>query len=264
MLKRSLFAVACMVGLSAVCSTALAVDVRVTIRNLSASDGVAFSPVNVIAHDGSVDTFDSGSAASAGVEDVAEMGGTTIIPGEAIAMQADALVTVVPATVGGVGPGVYPPGAEGSLVLSLDPTDNRYLSFLSMVVPSNDAFIGNDDATGIELFDAMGNFVATDFTLTGSNIWDAGTEINGLTGSAYVMGQDAALSPVEGGVVTAADLGTQFSYYLGETTAIGATFQGAPMAATPVASFSFEVVPEPSALLLSCIGAVVLSRRRGR
>ena len=69
------------------------------------------------------------------------------------------------------GPGSYPPGAEGSLVLSLDPTDNRYLSFLSMVVPSNDAFIGNDDATGIELFDAMGNFVATDFTLTGSNIW---------------------------------------------------------------------------------------------
>ena len=39
-------------------------------------------------------------------------------------------------------------------------------------------FIGNESPTVVGLFDALGDFIATDFTLTGSDIWDAGTEVN--------------------------------------------------------------------------------------
>ena len=239
-------------------SSALAVDVRVTITNLAPADGIAFSPVVVAAHNGSVDLFDSGSAASAGVENVAELGGVATAMGEVTAMQASAVTTPVIANMGGFGPGIHIPGSSGSLVLSLDPTDNRYFSFLSMVVPSNDAFIGNGNPLAHELFDAGGNFVGQDFTLVGSNIWDAGTELNGLTGALYVVGQDGALSPAEGGVVHAEDLGTFQSEFVGQSTPPGAVFNTVPSANAPIISFSFAVVPEPASFALAGLGALGL------
>jgi Spondin_N/PEP-CTERM motif len=235
---------------------ARAVDVRVTITNLSAADSIAFSPVVVAAHNGSVDLFDSGSAASAGVENTAELGGVATAMGEVTAMQASAVTTPVIANMGGFGPGIHIPGSSGSLVLTLDPTDNRYFSFLSMVVPSNDAFVGNDNPLAHELFDAGGNFVGQNFTLTGSNIWDAGTEINGLTGALYVVGQDGSLSPEEGGVVHAEDLGTFQSEFVGASTPPGATFNTVPLADTPILSFSFQVVPEPASLALAGLAMI--------
>jgi len=245
-------------------SQARAVDVRLTIRNPSASDSTAFSPAVVAAHNGSVDLFSSGSPASAGVEDVAELGGQSILPGEATGMQASAAVTSVFATVGGFGPGIFVPGSEGSVVLSLDPVNHRYFSFLSMMVPSNDAFIGNDSPTAIELFDASGAFVANDFTLVGSDIWDAGTEVNGLTGALYVVGQDGMLSPEEGSVVHAADLDTIFDFYVGESTPAGAMFNTVPTGSTPIAEFSFSIVPEPATWLLATIGLFAFANMRGR
>ena len=45
---------------------------------------------------------------------------------------------------GGFGPGIFRPGASSWIDLDLDPSIHRYLTFGSMVVPSNDAFIGNN------------------------------------------------------------------------------------------------------------------------
>lgn len=243
---------------------ASAVDVRVTVRNLVPSDSIALSPINVSAHNGSVDQFSNGNMASAGVEDVAELGGTTVLPGEVTAQQASAVTDTVFATLGGFGPGIFLPSAEGSIVLSLDPADHRYFSFLSMVVPSNDAFIGNDSPMQVELFDAGGTFLAPDFTLTGANIWDAGTEVNGLTGALYVVGQDGAMSPAEGGTVHPADLSELLGHFTGEMTPPGATFNTIPSPTSPIASFSFTLVPEPTTAVLAllALGGLAMGRTR--
>lgn len=244
----------------------MAVDVRVTITNLSAADSVAFSPFVLAAHDGTYDMFDTGSAASLGIENVAELGNGTDLTSEIGADQPAAVSDTAIATVGGFGPGIFPPGASGSIVLSLDPSIHRYLSYAAMVVPSNDAFLGNDSPTAVELFDAGENFVASDFMIVGSDIWDAGTEVNQLEGAAYVDGQDATMGDDENGLIHSANLGTQFSSYIGEMTPAGATFMSAPGAGTAVASFSFEVVPEPSAIALVGIAlcGLIATRKRRR
>lgn len=245
--------------------TAQAVDVKVTIHNLSPADGVALSPVFLAAHDGTFDMFNTGAAASAAVENVAELGDGTGLLAAVGAAQPSAVATTAIATMGGFGPGIYAPGASGSVMLSLDPAMNRYLSFASMVVPSNDAFVGNDSPTSIQLFDAGGNFVATDFMLTGSDIWDAGTEVNQLLGAAYIVGQDATLGTNEGGVVHAVNLATQFTPYLGGTTPLGATFSTVPGATAGFVSVSFEVVPEPATAVLvgvALCGGMAMGRGR--
>lgn len=56
--------------------------------------------------------------------------------------------------------------------------NNRYFSFASMIAPSNDAFIANDDPKEIEIFDEEGNFIGAEYIVTGSDVWDAGTEVN--------------------------------------------------------------------------------------
>jgi hypothetical protein len=61
------------------------------------------------------------------------------------------------------------------------------MTFASMVVPSNDAFIGNHDPWAIELFDAAGNFKGKQvITVPGSMVWDAGTELNTEMDAAFI------------------------------------------------------------------------------
>ncbi|MCO6042617.1 spondin domain-containing protein [Aeoliella sp. ICT_H6.2] len=253
-------------AMACVMQSAAAVQVRVTVRNTGVSDSVALSPIIMAAHDGSVDLFSSGSLASAGIEDVAEMGGpgATLI-GEVTTAQATAVTEVGVATSGGFGPGILIPGAEASYVLSLDPTMNRYFSYAAMVVPSNDSFIGNDDPMGVELFDGGGNFVGAGFELTGSQIWDAGSEVNDLAGAAYIDGGDAALGTEDSSPVSlVSDLNDQFGTYLGLTTPTGTTFNSLPPANEGFVTFSFQVVPEPASYMIAGMGALglLLLRRR--
>ncbi|PZD74071.1 Haloalkane dehalogenase [Acaryochloris thomasi RCC1774] len=65
-----------------------------------------------------------------------------------------------------------------TVTLNGTPEENRYFSFASMLFPTNDGFIGNDDPEAIEIFDASGNFVGADFIVTGADAWDGGTEVN--------------------------------------------------------------------------------------
>lgn len=47
-----------------------------------------------------------------------------------------------------------------------------------MVIPGNDAFIGNEDPGQHQLFDVNGNFLGAFNTITGGGVRDAGTEVN--------------------------------------------------------------------------------------
>lgn len=239
-----------------VAGSARAVDVRVTVTNLLGPTSSAFSPVIASAHDGTVDQFDAGSAASAGVENVAELGATgATLVSEILAQQATAVAMPVENPGGGFGPLL--PGASQSVVLSsLDTTANRYFSYLAMFVPSNDTFIGNDNPMAIELFDAAGNFVASDFTLTADRLWDAGSEVNGLVGSAFIQGQDATAGADEGGVVTLFDFANGLDIYQGLTTGPGYAYSASFAADTPLIAFSFEVVPEPSSAVMAALVAI--------
>ena len=81
--------------------------------------------------------------------------------------------------------GPIAPGVTLSSVFVLDPTDNRYYTYASMVIPSNDAFIGNGDPLAFELFDEDGNLLPINFAVPGSLVWDAGTEVNNETNAAF-------------------------------------------------------------------------------
>jgi hypothetical protein len=177
-------------------------DVLVTIENLAPTNGTLLTPVWVGFHDGTFDIFSAGGAASPALERLAEDGDTASL---------DALFTgsgsgSVSGTLmsrGAIPP--FAPGQKASLRFRVDSMSahNRYLSYASMVIPSNDAFVGNDSPTGIPVFDAAGHFVGGSYTVMGEQVLDAGTEMNDeLPMNTAFLGQAAPNTGTsEGGVV---------------------------------------------------------------
>ena len=47
-----------------------------------------------------------------------------------------------------------------------------------MVIPSNDAFIAHEDPKAHQIIDSEGNFLGADIVVPGSDVRDAGTEVN--------------------------------------------------------------------------------------
>ncbi|MEX2185349.1 MAG: spondin domain-containing protein [Pirellulales bacterium] len=269
-------------AIGSLAQTANAYDVRVKIENLAPSNGLFFTPVWVGFHNGGFDVYDSGSAASMGLERIAEDGDPSVLAGEFAASPAG-----IAGGIGGVitSPGgfaplpVFDPGETVTTTFSLDPTQNRYFSYASMVIPSNDAFFANGDPLAHMLFDASGNFTGpTTILITGNRILDAGTEDNTEMDAAFIN-QTAGNTGVTtvGGVVGAhpgfiGSLGNPSgtSIILGGTTAAGTTIapvlgdftqQGFVLA-------RITVVPEPSSIVLAGLGlaafAALGARRRLR
>lgn len=84
---------------------------------------------------------------------------------------------------GGGGPqiGTPPPGWPRYQVadVGLDPSRHRFFSYLAAVLPSDDAFVGNEDPFEIELFDAEGRFTGPLYIdVFGSQVLDAGVCAN--------------------------------------------------------------------------------------
>ncbi|MBC2606178.1 spondin domain-containing protein [Pelagicoccus albus] len=247
---RGVAALACLAAVNA-----HAVTVQVTVENIGSHDGLWFTPVFFGFHDGSFDTFDSGSYASSSIESLAEGGDASGLASDIMGV-AGSKHHVLLQDGSGAPPGVlFAPGESASFRIDLDATLNRYLSFASMVVPSNDIFIGNEDPMGIELFDGYGNLnMDLSFDLFGANIWDAGTELNDLMG--------APLSPL-GGIST--DTMSPISL-LGQAGLDG--FQGAALATgtnlsdylsthDSLARISVQQVPD-STQYIGFMGAIAL------
>ncbi|WP_374341762.1 spondin domain-containing protein [Methyloversatilis sp.] len=182
MMKRALYLTAPLIaGAIALASPAVAnaADVRVTFTNVSPAGSVGTSPLWVGFHNSSFDLFDAGSSASLGVERISEDGNSA------------PLTTLFAATtLSGIQGTLPSPPAFPGAVRSLDFTgldlagENRYFSYASMVVLSNDFFIGNDDAREHDLSVLLSNGGTLSFFVGGNGeVWDAGTEVNDYANS---------------------------------------------------------------------------------
>lgn len=177
-------------------------QVTVTVESLAPENGTRLTPVWVGFHDGQFQTFEGGEEASAGLEAIAEDGNIAPLSSEFLASGSGTVDGVV-------GGAPIAPGAEVSQTFTLDPNavDSRYLNYASMVLPSNDTFIGNEDSRAIAIFDENGNFVGANFVVPGAAAYDAGTEVNDeLPANTAFFGQATPNTGVdENGVVTLSD-----------------------------------------------------------
>ena len=164
-------------------------EVKITVENLTPHGGLYFTPVWVGFHNSGFNLFDPGGLASEGLERFAEDGDAAALRMEFDAAVGDAggIDEMILAPDGFAGAPVFDPGDSAMIHVTLDPNANRYMSFMSMIIPSNDAFIGNHNPEHIELFDTAGVFKGKQIvTVLGSMIWDAGSELNTEMDAAFI------------------------------------------------------------------------------
>jgi hypothetical protein len=214
MKTKHLLCAAAIAALSAGAASATTLNIKIT--NTTGAGGFSITPLYTAFHDGRFDAFDVGEKATPGVEAIAETGNAMVVAGERRVIDPDSQGNVNPSP---MGPPPIQPGEVVTTQLDIDGVNNRFFTYLAMLLPSNDAFIGNDNAKAYELFDAGGNFKGPlKIDVTGDDIYDAGTEANALLGSAFVQGEDIALGGPGEGVITA---GTDLSVFAGATLATG-------------------------------------------
>ena len=170
-------------------------ELRITVKNTSETGGTFLTPVYFGFHDGSFDLFDAGKAASDGLEQLAEDGAATTLAEERLAADADSQGIVV---TGEAGP--ITTQETTSARIDVDGRSNGFVSLAAMILPSNDAFIGTDNA--VKLFDD-GKFTgAQTLTFEGSDVYDAGTEVNTELDAAFINQTAPNTGEDENGVVT--------------------------------------------------------------
>lgn len=237
-------------------TTASAAVLEITVTNEQASDGLFLTPMYFGFHDGSFDAIDAGAAATPGVELLAEEGDFSAVRDErlAVAPTSQGAVAFGPAGFGSMPgqPPVLDPGETATFTINVD-TENRYLTFLSMVIPSNDAFVANDNPFAYELFTADGLFTnISPIEVTLDEVWDAGTEVNDNLGAAFNAAGGNGTD--QGGVISL--LGSGIEGFYGQATAAG-TVTGTsfnPLLAT----ISVAAVPLPAGLPLLALGVAGL------
>lgn len=174
-MKNNLYRIG--LALSIGCLTATASSaalITVIVESLAPPDGNLLTPMWVGFHNGGFDLYDIGASATPGLERIAEDGNTAPLSGEFLGSGAGTIDGVVAPG------GPFVPGSSAMMNFNIDGSQpsSRYFSYASMVIPSNDAFIGNGDPIAHQIFDGAGNFLGADFIVLGTAVRDAGTEVN--------------------------------------------------------------------------------------
>ncbi len=272
-MHKKLIPICTMLALALCAAPTFAADVVFTIKNEQSAGAFFLTPFWVGFHNGQFDAYNNGllAPAGSGITEIAEMGDTSVTSGafmNSLAGQAGGVDATITSVTGMGDAPVFSPGESKTTMMNVgDSTVNRYFSFASMVVPSNDLFVGNDNPMGYELFDAAGDFNGpVTIQLFGSDVHDNGSEVNNALGGAAFstnggMSADESL-PIRGFFSNAGDNG-YLSSFLNSTTASGdtitATFGGGTLIAT------ITIVPEPATLsLLALAGTALIRRRRAR
>ena len=148
-------------------------NVAVIIENISPAAGTFVTPVWVGFHDGQFDTYDRGRPVSPGLESLAEDGATGLISTEFD-------LSGFGAAQGTLGSAPIAPGTSVFQTFTLDSNNPQaqYFNYATMILPSNDAFVANGNPLAFDLFDGGGNFTPIEFIVSGSDVLDAGTEVN--------------------------------------------------------------------------------------
>ncbi|MEM7720458.1 MAG: spondin domain-containing protein [Pseudomonadota bacterium] len=255
-------------AITAAATAAHATTLRVSITNNAGDSGLSLTPLYFAFHDGGFTGFNVGQAASPGLELLAEEGDFGLIRDERVAATTNSAGVVTsqggaltapgsPFTSAGIPP-VIEPGENSSVDLNVDAT-NRFFNYFSMVIPSNDLFIGRE-GLGAEVFDMAGNFLGNQtFQITGANIWDAGTEVNNNSGAAFNTAGGAGTD--ENGVVTLAG-SSALNALTGQTGANGLTIGGSPVAFSATISVSEVPLPAGAPLVLTGLGLLGFMRAR--
>ncbi len=166
-MKYKILLVAASVGVLAGCpndddnDVAKSYRYTVSVENLTANQPM--SPLAVLTHNSNFQLFEIGQSASVELEHLAEGGSNA----ELIAlMNSDDNVYQ-----GVSGNGLLLPGSSDEVSITVNPHRYGYLSLASMLVNTNDAFVGE---TGLSLKSlAVGESYEMNM-----NVWDSGTELN--------------------------------------------------------------------------------------
>lgn len=270
-------------------AVAQTIDVRVEITNNAPVGGVALTPAWVGFHSGSFDSYNGGLPAQPGLESIAEDGSTALI---------SAQFNDFNATTGGytyIGPGpsdalvrtndlrdeyrvdgtlvdddATPPILPGESIshdfnIRIDGS-NRYFSYVSMVLPTNDFFVANGDPLAHDLMSLYDGSGSISFNIGGNNasaVNDAGTEAesyltsaaNGLFGLAGGQGAPDTPAGSLGLAITNVNGALPLdSLNFAEGSQPNFDFNNAALYPNGIATVTISVVPEPSAGLMTMMG----------
>lgn len=172
----------------------------ITVENLDPDNNpfpFHLTPFAIVVHSDAVQPFEAETAASDGLEAIAEDGSAGVFLGSLPDAGGSSDVKAkfaVTSPEGAAEDGPIAPGEKYAFNVEPD-SDRKRLSIVSMIIPSNDAFLSTG-TTGVALIDGDGNLrnegdVESDIE-DALAAWDAGTEVNqpGAAGPHQATGPD--------------------------------------------------------------------------
>jgi hypothetical protein len=250
------------------------VNFSIQIQNIGPAGGVALTPVWVGFHSGNFDIYDSGAAAPSFLENLAEDGATA-----AITTAFGSGAGRVQATLATAAPGPLLPGQTVSQTFALqDDGSNRFFSYASMVIPSNDLFVANANPNAFDLSTlAVGGAPLTITVGAPGTVNDAGTELDSGAGGFNTSAANGLFGlpggqtspnqgPLDSSNLVRTVTGDPFANF-GTAVPGALNFNNAAVyTGGGIARITITAVPEPSSAMLLTLGLTALTglrRRRG-
>ncbi len=226
-------------------SVDVGVNLQVTVENLSPLGGLAGTPFWLAFHDGGFEIGRTGQQATqfGGLEEIAEEGNPTALSAR-FASESAGVDAVLTAPDGFAGAPVFEPEETATQNITVrDSRSNRYFSFASMVIPSNDAFIANLNARAYEMFDRAGNFRGPiSIDVYGRDVWDAGAEVNDPQGGAAFSTEGGASTSEALPIARHAGLDD----FVGTGLPTGDDLQSVFVGQTPLARITIRLAGQPT------------------
>ncbi|MGF1684159.1 spondin domain-containing protein [Photobacterium minamisatsumaniensis] len=133
------------------------VSYTVEVKNLTPNQPL--SPLAVLAHNADYQLFEIGQPASAALELLAESGDNSEVLNDGSVAYSFS------------GAGVILPSSSDTVTITVDPQEAQYLSISSMLVNTNDGFVGETQIS-------LANLGIGDNMSINMAVWDSGTEAN--------------------------------------------------------------------------------------